>query len=127
MAVELIQSLSYAKINEIISFQRNSDGSVLVEVTGWTDIPMNPASGEFSYTSRTDSAGISYTTSVGARLREHIGAIPECILKIILCSGRVLILGTPFVPVRGGESRSLTLNRLGIEHYSVDPAALLVI
>lgn len=118
MALQIIQSIAYVNLNELVSFYPFPNGSVNIEVTDWTPIPMHPASGEMNTTSRTDAAGISYTTAISVRLKTDIKLPDAIILLVTLCSGKQLVIGSPDLPVRVNKNQTLSLSILSINYTS---------
>jgi len=118
MAIELIKTISLAPINSIKVF-RKQNNKVVVDAL-WRIIPMHVSSGQLSSVSRQDGPGTSYTTNVSARLKNSLGEMPYCIVKIELCSERTLILGTPDIPIKPNENISLSIVNFNINHNSID-------
>lgn len=127
MAIQLIEAIFYAPIHSIISFESYPGNKVNVNVVEWKNIPMTPASAFLEYSSRQDSPGSSYDIAITARLKENIGLIPESILKVRLCAGKELIIGTPFIPVKSDETNNLSLTEFKINHSSISIPSELIL
>ncbi|GAA4137877.1 hypothetical protein GCM10022216_14380 [Sphingobacterium kyonggiense] len=125
MKIQIISSLAYVEVKNITSYnlipERNGLSKVFLKVLFWKDIPMHLASGEMQIISKQHPAGTYYTCNISARLKVIFGTIPESLIKITLCDGRELILGTPFIPVKSDETRSLTNYLFSIQHNGIDP------
>lgn len=121
MAVHIIKSMAFTPYHQVVSFVNKPDNTSEVEVVQWFDLDMHPTSGEISYASKENDAGTSYTINVAARLKNPIKQYRYGLLKIELCSGKELIVGTPDVPVSMLESSNLNLTRLNLTHNAIDP------
>lgn len=126
MAVQIIESLVFAEVRDVLQFDKMPENQVVVAVRTWKDLPIHPASGEMTFTSRTDAPGISYNISVSARLKESKGISDECIFKVKLCSGKELIIGSPFIPVIPLQNSSISLTSIQISHLSTCPPLELI-
>lgn len=116
MALQIIQSIAFVNLNQVISYYPYPTGSVKMTVTEWTDFPMHVASGDIDTSSRTDAPGTSYASTISARLKQDIMLPNAVILKVTLCSGAELIVGTPDIPVRIKKNSSLSRNTLNISY-----------
>jgi|SRR5690606_5631325 len=125
MPIEIIQSIEYAPINEVISYNEVPDGKVIVNAN-WKDIPIHRASGELNSSSRNDAPGTSHSTTLFARLKQNIGDIPLSLIKVTLCSGRVVIIGTPFLPAKAEGSVDRYLSIFSVNHRSIKPPLELI-
>src|SRR5690606_5845838 len=118
MAIQIIQSLSYANLDEVISFYPFPTGKANIEVTDWHPFPTHPASGDLDTTTRTGAPGTTYNSTISARLKTDIELPDAVILLVTLCSGRQLLLGSPDIPVRANKNMSLSLTTLSISYTS---------
>jgi len=118
MAIQIIQSIAYANLNEVVSFYPFTTGKVNIEVTGWHPFPMHPASGDLDTSTRTDGPGTTYNSTISARLKNDVQLPDAVILLITLCSGKQLILGSPDIPVRTNKNMSLSLTTLSVSYAS---------
>jgi|SRR5690606_3449065 len=116
MPIQIVESLAYASLNEIISFYPFPAGKVDVQVTNWHPFPMHPASGELDTTTRTDAPGTTYNSTISARLKTDIELPDAVIIRVTLCSGKQLLLGSPDIPVRANKNMSLSLTTLSISY-----------
>lgn len=126
MALHIIKSLAFTPHHQVVSFLHTPDNKAEVEVMQWLDLGMYPTSGEISYASKENDAGTSYTINIAARLKDPIKQYRYGLIKIELCSGKVLIVGTPDVPVSMIENSNLNLTRLSITHNAAQPPLELI-
>lgn len=126
MAVQIIKSLAVASFDSIIKFIPGIDNQIELEVVAWQDVNIQPASATYSSISKSSPAGKYFTTQLSARLKNPISPSVVGIWKIELCSGEILILGTPDVPVKFDESYNLNIGRLNITHDSIMPPNKLI-
>lgn len=119
MDIQLIDQIHYASINNIRSY---ADHNGKISITAlWSEIPMRIASAEIVTTSRQDSAGTSYAITINAAFRYMPEYLPACILRVTLCSGKQLIVGSPDMPVTIATSSTLATRRFTITHNSIYP------
>lgn len=118
MALQIIQSIAYANLNDVISFYSFPTDKVNIEVTEWHLFPMHPASGDLDTSTRTDGPGTTYNSTISARLKNDIPLPDAVILLITLCSGKQVVLGSPDIPVRANKNISLSLTTLSISYSS---------
>ena len=122
MALQIIQSLAYASIDQIISYYPFPSGSIEAQVTQWQEIPMYPTSGELATVSRTTESGTTYGSNISARIKSEFQLPDAAILKITLCSGEEYIIGSPDIPVRINQSLDITkAPQITINHTSHIP------
>lgn len=116
MALQIIQSIAYANLNDVVSFYPFPKGSVNIEVTDWKPMFMHPASGDLDTSTRTDGSGTTYNSTISARLKNDIQLPDAVILLITLCSGKQVVLGSPDIPVRANKNMTLSLSTLSISY-----------
>ncbi len=121
MAIEIISSLDYAPVRSIISFESFPDHTAKVVVEEWKSIPMNPASGEMQTRQGDGPSGQHYSTTISARIKQALKPIDACIIKLVLCSGKELIIGTPGIPAIIISSSTLSGSRMNIEYDNIMP------
>lgn len=117
MDIELIRDIAYAPIHKVTDFRQQGDK---VSVTAqWTNIPMKVSSGTMGYFTRSNTPGVYAVIDVSARLNTRIADPTRCLIKITLCSGISVIIGTPHVPVLPEIRESLTSITFQISHNSM--------
>jgi len=119
MAKQIISSIDYAPVHSIIGYETYPDSTAKVTVEGWNPLPMNPASGEMETKTREESSVFYFITQIGARLKNNIHPLPQCIFRITMCSGKAYVLGSPFIPVKSLIETTMTVCRFSIEHSDV--------
>lgn len=121
MAIQIIESISFASVRDVLEFDKVPDLGVNVTVREWKDLAIHPASGDLSFNTRSDASGILYNIGIQARLKQNNLIPEEGIFKIKLCSGKELIVGSPFIPVTPLQNSSLSLTSIRIDHISPTP------
>src|SRR5690606_1497682 len=117
----IIQSLFIAQLHDIISYSPFPSGSGQIEVANWTAVPMHPASGEMTISDSHTPAGRSFRTMLSCRLRQSFSIPRACILKVVLCNGGELLIGSPDIPVQPNKNSSLYLDTFTINHETFHP------
>ena len=125
MAVNIIKSISYAEVRDVIKYMDADIDSVDVQVVEWKPIPIHPASADYSCAPKRDNSGVYYTTSINARLKKDIPFDMHCVLKLELCSGVTYIIGTVDVPVIPSIDMNLNISRISISIDAPNPPKLL--
>ncbi|WP_149525657.1 hypothetical protein [Sphingobacterium hotanense] len=126
MAIQIIESISFATVRDVLEFEKIPDKGVNVTVREWKDLAIHPASGDLSFNTKSDASGILYNIGIQARLKNNNPVGDECIFKIKLCAGKELIVGSPFIPVTILQNSSLSLTSIRIDHISPTPPLELI-
>lgn len=124
-SLSLIKQISFAPIDKVTLFTKTSNDTVRVEAS-WITIPMYVTSGYLNSSTIQGASGSSYKASLSARLQKRIGVTPYCLIKVELCSGENLIIGTPDIPVRSSENVTLSMVKFDVNHNSIDPPLMLI-
>ena len=117
----IIQSLYIAQLHDIISYSPFPSGSGQIEVANWIAVPMHPASGEMTISDSHTPAGRSFRTMLSCRLRQSFSIPRACILKVVLCNGDELLIGSPDIPVQPNKNSTLYLDTFTINHDTFHP------
>lgn len=123
--IHLIDQIHTTPINQIKSYA-NHNGKISIAAQ-WLDFPMLIASGELTVTSRPDIPGTSYIINITGRFNKQFSAyhhqqhFPACVLRVTLCSGQQLIIGTPDMPVQIATNSTLSTKRFTITYNSIHP------
>lgn len=119
--MKIIESIQYAPADQIVSWVQNKN-TVKVQPYGeWISLPIYVASGELSYSSKPEKAGTQHTIQILARLKEGIYLPELLILSVKLCDGKILIIGTPDIPVQNNFSSTLYMRTISIAHIGINP------
>src|SRR5690606_5927581 len=117
----IIQSLYIAQLHDIISYSPFPHGSGQIEVANWIAVPLHPASGELPVADSHLPAGRSLRTLLRCRLRQSFSIPRGCILKVVLCNGDELLLGSPDIPVQPNKHSTLSLDTFTINPDTFHP------
>lgn len=123
--MKIIKSIQYAPADQIVSWFQNKDKVSVQPYQPWITLPMHVASGELSYSSKPEKAGIQYTIQIIARLKEGIYLPELLILSVKLCDGTTLIVGSPDLPVQNNFTSTLYIRTISITHIGINPPLIL--
>lgn len=124
--MKIIESIQYVPADQLVSWVQNKETVRVQTFEPWIKLPMYVASGELSYSSKPDKAGIQHTIQILARLKEGIYLPELLILSVKLCDGTTLIVGSPDIPVQNNFSSTLYMRTISIAHIGINPPLILL-
>lgn len=113
--LDIISSIQYSPLNKISNYQALPGNKVSVS-TSWAKLPMHVSSADLQVVTRDDVAGTIYQTNINARVKDNINVPPPGIFKVELCSGKVLIVGSPDIPAILNKSNPLSVTSITIAY-----------
>lgn len=119
--LNIVSSLSFAPISQVLTYQAQSPGpenvSATVTVSSWTDIPFVSGSIDYIVEVATEKTGTLFQSKLQCRLKEDL-VIPRCIVRLQMEDGNTYILGDLDTPVYFLKTLQLGLKSLKTTHES---------
>ena len=118
--LNIIKEIYFAKVTDVLSYKQRTDvfGEVTIDTTQWQKINRSPAPATLTVAKRKTTAGDEFTSDISIALREPVIVPEPVVLRIDLCDGESLIVGSPELPVFIESNIQLISKQLSISHKS---------
>jgi len=114
--INIICGIRFTKLDDVIRYQDNHDGTATVQSENWTQVPLYEGSSRMTVSDQKTNGSRVYRTQITGRLKELISARCVGILQIDICGSGTYILGTDDLPVTIETTASLTTKTFEISH-----------
>src|SRR5690554_260063 len=93
-AINIIKEIYFTKVVDVSFYQQSFNGTVSITTKEWTKINKSAAPGTLNIKDEHTTAGRQYSSDISLSLKEPLIVPEPVILKIILCEGDPIIIGS---------------------------------
>jgi len=116
--INIICSIRFTKLNDVIRYIDNHDGTATVETSQFTTIPIYPGSGRMTVSGDRINGVELFNTQITARIKEIINTRCVGILLVEVCGDATYIIGTDDLPVAIDPNYTTTTKTIQINHQN---------
>jgi len=114
--LNLICGVRFAKLDDLILYRDNHDGTATVQAQSWAELPLFEGSGRMTVTDQKINGSRVFRSQITGRLKEIMPARCVGILQIDVCGSGTYLIGTNDLPVTIETTTTLTSKTFQITH-----------